>query len=110
MYPPEGFDVNQLLQNAQRMQQQFMAAQQDLADSEIVGSASGGLVRATVTGAGELVSLDIDPSVVDPDDTETLADLVVAAEIGRASCREECVCRGTGDQLQKKRWKEGERT
>lgn len=79
MYPPEGFDVNQLLQNAQRMQQQFMAAQQDLADSEIVGSASGGLVRATVTGAGELVSLDIDPSVVDSDDTETLADLVVAA-------------------------------
>lgn len=79
MYPPEGFDVNQLLQNAQRMQQQFMAAQQDLADSEIVGSASGGLVRATVTGTGELVSLDIDRSVVDPDDTETLADLVVAA-------------------------------
>src|SRR5690625_3626348 len=40
---------------------------------------SSDLVRATVTGAGELVSLDIDPSVVDPDDTETLADLVVAA-------------------------------
>lgn len=81
MFPsgPEGFDVQQLLQQAQRMQQQLMSAQQDLAEQEVTGSAGGGLVRATVTGAGELVSLDIDPSVVDPTDVETLCDLVVAA-------------------------------
>ena len=81
MFPPgsEGIDVQQLLQQAQRMQEQLMSAQQNLADAEVTGNAGGGLVTATVTGAGELVSLDIDPSVVDPEDVETLSDLVVAA-------------------------------
>lgn len=81
MFPSgeEGFDVSQLLQQAQRMQEQIMSAQQTLADAEVTGTAGGGLVSATVTGGGELVSLDIDPSVVDPEDVETLADLIVAA-------------------------------
>lgn len=81
MFPPgsEGIDVQQLLQQAQRMQEQLMLAQQSLADAEVTGNSGGGLVTATVTGAGELVSLDIDPSVVDPEDVETLSDLVVAA-------------------------------
>jgi DNA-binding YbaB/EbfC family protein len=75
----EGFDVSQLLEQAQRMQEQFMSAQQNLADAEVTGTAGGGLVSATVAGNGELVSLEIDPSVVDPEDVETLADLIVAA-------------------------------
>lgn len=81
MFPSgsEGFDVSQLLQQAQRMQEQFMAAQQSLSDAEVTGTAGGGLVSATVDGTGELVSLEIDPSVVDPEDVETLADLIVAA-------------------------------
>ncbi|HMG28730.1 MAG TPA: YbaB/EbfC family nucleoid-associated protein [Jiangellaceae bacterium] len=81
MFPPgpEGFNVQQLLQQAQRMQEQLLSAQQSLAETEITGTAGGGLVTATVTGAGELVSLDIAPSVVDPTDVETLCDLVVAA-------------------------------
>jgi hypothetical protein len=81
VFPPgsEGFDMGQLLQQAQRMQEQMLSAQQDLSSKEATGSAGGGLVRATVTGAGELTSLEIDPSVVDPDDVETLADLIVAA-------------------------------
>ena len=49
------------------------------ADARINGSAGSGAVVATVTGAGELVGLTIDPKAVDPDDTETLADLVLAA-------------------------------
>jgi DNA-binding YbaB/EbfC family protein len=68
-----------LLQQAQKMQQELAAAQQELADAAVEGSAGGGLVRATVSGAGELRALVIDPKAVDPDDTETLADLVVAA-------------------------------
>ncbi|HEX3647167.1 MAG TPA: YbaB/EbfC family nucleoid-associated protein [Pseudonocardiaceae bacterium] len=68
-----------ILQQAQQMQQQLMTAQQELADAEVTGSAGGGLVTAVVSGAGELKSLTIDPKVVDPEDTETLADLVVAA-------------------------------
>ncbi|MFC4035834.1 YbaB/EbfC family nucleoid-associated protein [Streptomyces polygonati] len=79
MIPGDQPNMQALLQQAQKMQQDLAAAQQELADAEVEGSAGGGLVRATVTGAGELRALVIDPEVVDPDDTETLADLVVAA-------------------------------
>jgi DNA-binding YbaB/EbfC family protein len=68
-----------LLQQAQKMQEDLAAAQEELAAAEVEGSAGGGLVKATVTGAGELRALAIDPKAVDPDDTETLADLIVAA-------------------------------
>jgi DNA-binding YbaB/EbfC family protein len=68
-----------LLQQAQKMQQDLAAAQQELAETEVEGTAGGGLVKATVSGAGELRALVIDPKAVDPEDTETLADLVVAA-------------------------------
>ena len=61
------------------MQQQLVAAQAELAQAQVQGSAGGGLVTATVTGAGEVISLSIDPSACDPEDTESLADLVVAA-------------------------------
>jgi len=72
-------NMQQLMKQAQKMQQQMAAAQAELAAAEVTGSAGGGLVTATVSGSGELKSLTIDPKVVDPDDTETLADLVVAA-------------------------------
>ncbi|MBD0738653.1 nucleoid-associated protein, YbaB/EbfC family [Streptomyces sp. CBMA29] len=71
--------MQELLQQAQKMQQDLATAQQELAETEVEGSAGGGLVTAKVTGAGELRGLVIDPKAVDPDDTETLADLVVAA-------------------------------
>jgi nucleoid-associated protein EbfC len=72
-------DMQQILQQAQQMQEQLMSAQEELANAETTGSAGGGLVTAVVSGAGELKSLTIDPKVVDPEDVETLADLVVAA-------------------------------
>jgi DNA-binding YbaB/EbfC family protein len=71
--------MQQILQQAQRMQEQLMSAQQQLSEAEVTGSAGGGLVTATVSGAGELRALTIDPKVVDPEDTETLADLIIAA-------------------------------
>jgi DNA-binding YbaB/EbfC family protein len=61
------------------MQEQLASAQQELQESRVVGSSGGGLVHATVSGAGDLIDLTIDPSVCDPSDPETLADLVVAA-------------------------------
>ena len=79
MFPEGSPDMNALLQQAAAMQQQLMAAQEDLANRQVEGSAGGGLVRATVTGTGDLVGLTIDPAACDPDDTETLADLVLAA-------------------------------
>jgi DNA-binding YbaB/EbfC family protein len=75
---PEG-DMSGLLAQAQAMQQQLLAAQQELAETQIQGSAGGDLVTATVTGAGELIGLVIKPEAFDPEDTETLADLVLAA-------------------------------
>jgi len=71
--------MQQLMKQAQQMQQQMMAAQAELADLEVEGHAGGGLVRATMSGSGELKSLVIDPKSVDPDDVETLQDLIVAA-------------------------------
>jgi DNA-binding YbaB/EbfC family protein len=68
-----------LLAQAQQMQQQLMEAQQQLADAEVQGQAGGGLVRVTVKGSGEVVAVAIDPKVVDPDDIETLQDLIVGA-------------------------------
>ncbi|WP_285637543.1 YbaB/EbfC family nucleoid-associated protein [Lentzea sp. NBRC 102530] len=68
-----------LLQQAQSMQQQMAEAQQQLAETQISGNAGNGLVTATVTGGGELVDITIDPKIVDPEDVETLQDLVIAA-------------------------------
>jgi DNA-binding YbaB/EbfC family protein len=71
--------MQQLMKQAQKMQRDLMAAQEELAAASVEGSAGGGLVRATMSGAGELTALAIDPSAVDPEDLETLQDLVVAA-------------------------------
>jgi DNA-binding YbaB/EbfC family protein len=72
-----------MMEQARKMQEQLAAAQDALATQEFEGSAGGGVVRARVTGAGKVVSVDIDPSVIDPEDPELLADLVVAA-VGQA--------------------------
>ena len=72
-------DMGALLAQAMQMQQQIQDVQAKLAATHVTGSAGGGVVRATVTGSLELVGLEIDPSVADPNDTETLADLVLAA-------------------------------
>lgn len=72
-------NMQELLQQAQRMQQELAEAQEELARTEVEGTAGGGLVKATVSGTGDLLGLVIDPKAVDPDDTETLADLIMAA-------------------------------
>jgi DNA-binding YbaB/EbfC family protein len=76
-------DMQKLLEAAQQMQEQLMSAQQALADSEVMGTAGGGLVTARVNGQGELLRLTISPDAIDTSDAaetaETVADLVVAA-------------------------------
>src|SRR3954452_18904096 len=71
--------MQQLMKQAQKMQEQLAAAQAELAAAEVTGTAGGGLVSATLNGSGELMALRIDPKAVDPDDVETVQDLVVAA-------------------------------
>ncbi|PYE16478.1 hypothetical protein DFR67_108229 [Williamsia limnetica] len=68
-----------LLQQAQQMQQQLLAAQAEMAAAEVTGTAGGGLVSVTGNGTGEVTAVSIDPKVVDADDVETLQDLIVGA-------------------------------
>lgn len=76
---PEGMDMGGLLAQAQALQAQFQQAQDELAASTFTGTAGGDLVEATMSGAGVLIALVIKPEAVDPTDTESLADLIVAA-------------------------------
>jgi DNA-binding YbaB/EbfC family protein len=76
---PQGFDMNALMQQATAMQAQMQQAQAELAVTNISGSAGGGLVTVQMTGAGEVTAVEIKPEAVDPEDTESLGDLIVAA-------------------------------
>jgi DNA-binding YbaB/EbfC family protein len=71
--------MGNLAKMAQQMQADMARVEQELQSLQVEGSAGGGVVKAVVTGKQEIVSLTIDPSVVDPDDVEMLQDLVVAA-------------------------------
>jgi len=79
VFPGGTPDMAQLLEQAQRLQEQLVAAQAELAEARVEGSAASGLVTATVSGTGELVAVTITPEACDPDDAETLGDMVVAA-------------------------------
>lgn len=71
--------MEDLMAQVGAMQQQLMAAQQELSVTTVEGQAGGGLVKVTGTGDGQVQSVTIDPKVVDPEDVETLQDLVLGA-------------------------------
>ncbi|ADG80580.1 Nucleoid-associated protein OS=Tsukamurella paurometabola (strain ATCC 8368 / DSM 20162/ CCUG 35730 / CIP 100753 / JCM 10117 / KCTC 9821 / NBRC 16120/ NCIMB 702349 / NCTC 13040) OX=521096 GN=Tpau_4009 PE=3 SV=1 [Tsukamurella paurometabola] len=71
--------MEDLMAQVGAMQQQLMAAQAELQATTIEGQAGGGLVKVIGTGDGQVTSLVIDPKVVDPEDVETLQDLVLGA-------------------------------
>ena len=73
-----GANMQQLMRQAQKLQQQMAEAQEALDAAEYEASAGGGMVTVKVTGKRELTSIVIDPQVVDPDDIEMLQDLIVA--------------------------------
>jgi nucleoid-associated protein EbfC len=68
-----------MMQQVQQMQAEMQKAQEDLAKETVTASAGGGAVKATMTGGLQLVELEIDPEVLDPEDVEMLQDLVLAA-------------------------------
>lgn len=76
---PKQPNMNQLLKQAQQMQQQLMEAQAAAAEEVVEGQAGGGVVKVRVTGGMDFQSIEIDRSAVDPDDVEMLQDLVLAA-------------------------------
>ena len=72
-------NMQSMLKQAQKMQEDMANLQADLEEREFNGSAGGGMVQVTVTGKHEIVSLKINPDVVDPDDVEMLEDFVTLA-------------------------------
>lgn len=72
-------DMQQLLQQAQRVQQELAKAQEEIIASQVEGTAGNGLVKVVMTGSAELIDLQIDKSIVDPEDVETLQDLIIGA-------------------------------
>ncbi|OFP66372.1 transcriptional regulator [Corynebacterium sp. HMSC074C01] len=72
-------DMNEILAQAARVQAELEKAQKEILAATVEGSAGNGLVKVTMTGGAELQSVSIDKSVVDPEDIDTLQDLIVGA-------------------------------
>ncbi|MBR5340470.1 MAG: YbaB/EbfC family nucleoid-associated protein [Erysipelotrichaceae bacterium] len=72
-------DINKLMQQAQAMQKELEKATDQINAMEFEGSASNGLVKVTVNGANEILSVNIDPEILNPDDKEMVEDLVMIA-------------------------------
>ena len=74
-----GANMNQMIKQAQKMQEQMLKMQEEMEAKTYEATAGGGAVKVTVDGKRELTEVIIDPEVVDPDDVEMLQDLIIAA-------------------------------
>lgn len=74
-----GANMNQLMRQAQKMQEELTKAKQEIENTEFKGSAGGGMVECTMSGKRELISIKFKPEVVDVDDIEMLEDLTISA-------------------------------
>ncbi len=72
-------NMGDLMKQAQQLQEKLAAVQNDLGAQQVIGSAGAGMVTATLNGKAELLSLVIEKAIVQPENTEMLQDLVVAA-------------------------------
>ncbi|MDD5800039.1 MAG: YbaB/EbfC family nucleoid-associated protein [Coriobacteriales bacterium] len=73
------FDMQQMMQQARKVQEQLVAAQDDLKDRTYSASAGGGMVKVTMSGDMKLTDVTIDPAALDPNDVDLLQDMIVAA-------------------------------
>lgn len=74
-----GMNMQEMMKQARKMQEQLAQAQESMKDVTIDASAGGGMVKATVNGDFELVSIRIDPDALDPEDVDLLQDMIAAA-------------------------------
>ena len=74
-----GMNMQEMMKQARKMQEQLAAAQESMKDVTVDASAGGGMVKASVKGDLELVSVTIDPDALDPEDVDLLQDMIVAA-------------------------------
>ncbi len=77
--PGGGMNQAAMMKQAQKMQQEMLRMQEEMETKTYSASAGGGMVKAEVNGKNEVVSLQINPEAVDPDDVEMLQDMVIAA-------------------------------
>ena len=75
---PKGPSMNEMLRQAQKMQEDMQKKQAELEEKEYEVSAGGGVVKVKINGRREILSIDIAPEIVDPDDIETLSDIIIA--------------------------------
>jgi DNA-binding YbaB/EbfC family protein len=73
------FDLNAMMQQAQRMQQEMLKAQEEAKQKTVEASSGGGMVTVVITGGLEIRSVKIDPAAIDPKDPSMLEDLIAAA-------------------------------
>ena len=71
-----GMNMQQMMKQARKMQEQLAAAQENLKSQTVDASAGGGMVKVTVNGEMELVNLTIDPDALDPEDVDMLQDMI----------------------------------
>lgn len=76
---PGGANMNNMMKQVKKMQEQMEKAQQDIEEKEFESTSGGGVVSATVNGKKEVLAIKIDPDVIDPEDGEMLEDLIIAA-------------------------------
>ena len=76
---PGGANMNNMMKQVKKMQQEMEKAQQEIEEREFESTSGGGVVKATVNGKKELKAVKIDPDVIDPEDSEMLEDLIIAA-------------------------------
>jgi DNA-binding YbaB/EbfC family protein len=76
---PQPPNMQNMMRQVQKMQQEMMAAQEQLKHEEVEASAGGGMVTVKVSGDLVVKAVTIDPSAIDPDDPELLQDMVLAA-------------------------------
>ncbi|HPD98341.1 MAG TPA: YbaB/EbfC family nucleoid-associated protein [Synergistales bacterium] len=72
-------NMEEMLKQAQKLQSEIGKVQEELSREKVEGVSGGGMVKVTVTGQGEILSINIEPEVIDPSEKEILEDLVLAA-------------------------------
>ncbi|MCD4795931.1 MAG: YbaB/EbfC family nucleoid-associated protein [Candidatus Cloacimonetes bacterium] len=97
MFPGGKKGMKDLMKQAQKMQQDLAKAQEELASKIVEGTSGGGMVKVEMNGKNQVLSLKIDPEVVDPNDIEMLEDLIIAA-INEA---QEKVSKSSEDEMSK---------
>ena len=74
-----GMNMQQMMQQAQKLQEQMAQAKEELENARVTGTSGGGAVTVTISGSKRFLNIQIKPEVVDPDDVEMLEDLITAA-------------------------------